>query len=182
MQLFLSSTQHGPDTPSNNPPEPQSQPSQTQPAQEQTRAVYPWSKHRLILPHPVLHLEPGVAPHGEPPPSPFPRHGHALSMTATATGDLWLFGGLVNGIAQNDLYMISTRNMAATLVGTRGDTPSPRLCHASALLGNIFIVWGGDTSSNQEPQQTGVYDVGLYILNLGKDIIHYYAGKVVTGA
>lgn len=48
---------------------------------------------------------------------------------------------------------------------TGGEIPSPRVGHASALVSNVLIVWGGDT---KDPGSTEKQDDGLYLLNLGK--------------
>jgi len=47
-------------------------------------------------------------------------------------------------------------------VETRGEVPGPRVGHASVGVGNVLIVWGGDTKSRPEERQ----DDGLYLLNL----------------
>jgi hypothetical protein len=53
-------------------------------------------------------------------------NGHALPATATAAGELFLFGGLAHNSLRNDLYMISTWDLSATLLQTSGEVPSPR--------------------------------------------------------
>ncbi|RDB28537.1 Tip elongation aberrant protein 1 [Hypsizygus marmoreus] len=113
-----------------------------------TRPAYPWSARRLNLPPPVVLNKPGVVPPTSPSPSPFPRYGHALPSTATAAGDLYIFGGLVREVARNDLYLFSSRDNSATLLQTGGEVPSPRVGHAS------------DPKSNEKQ------DDGLYLLNL----------------
>ena len=140
------------------------QPAQQQPQQ---RPAYPWSQRRLILPPPATLPKPGVAPPTSPSPSPFPRYGHALPATATATGELFLFGGLVRDTVRNDLYLFSTRDLSATLLQTAGEVPSPRVGHASALVGSVLIVWGGDTKTNSKAKPGDKQDDGLYLLNLG---------------
>jgi hypothetical protein len=71
--------------------------------------------------------------------SPFPRGSHALSTTATAAGELLLFGGVTLGNTiipdgmQNDLYVISTRDFSTTFLKTSGDIPSPRVAHRAVL-------------------------------------------------
>ncbi|KIJ52441.1 hypothetical protein M422DRAFT_156393, partial [Sphaerobolus stellatus SS14] len=77
-------------------------------------------------------------------PSPFPRYGHSVPMTSTANGELYLFGGLVHESLQSDMYLISIRDLAATLLHTAGDVPSPRVGHSCTLIGSALIVWGGD--------------------------------------
>ncbi|TFY62846.1 hypothetical protein EVJ58_g3607 [Rhodofomes roseus] len=134
--------------------------------QQQQRPAYPWSQRRLQLPPPVTIPKPGVAPPTNPSPSPFPRYGHALPATATATGELFLFGGLVKETVRNDLYLLSTRDLSATLLQTAGEVPSPRVGHASALVGSVLIVWGGDTKTNGKAKPGDKQDDGLYLLNL----------------
>jgi hypothetical protein len=136
-----------------------------QPSQQQ-RPAFPWSARRLVLPPPVVLNKPGIVPPTSPSPTPFPRYGHALPSTATATGDLYLFGGLVREVARNDLYLFSTRENAATLLQTGGEIPSARVGHASALVSNVLIVWGGDTKT--DPKLKEKQDDGLYLLNLGE--------------
>lgn len=50
------------------------------------------------------------------------------------------------------------------MVETRGEVPGPRVGHASVGVGNVLIVWGGDTKSRPEERQ----DDGLYLLNLSE--------------
>ncbi|KAG8928201.1 Negative regulator of mitotic exit [Tulasnella sp. 418] len=113
------------------------------------RPAYPWSARRLTL-HPISFL-----PHsnGPPPtntasPSPFPRYGHSLTPVASATGELFLFGGLIREQPKNDLYSFSIRDPSATLIETKGEIPPPRVGHASTIINSVLIVWGGDTTTN----------------------------------
>lgn len=145
----------------------QQQQQQQPPPQSQQRPAFPWSQRRLLLPPPVTLLKPGIAPPSSPSPSPFPRYGHALPANATATGELFLFGGLVRESVRNDLYLFSTRDLSATLLQTAGEVPSPRVGHASALVGSVLIVWGGDTKTNSKAKPGDKQDDGLYLLNLG---------------
>ena len=88
-----------------------------------------------------------------------------MPATATQNGDLFLFGGLVRESARNDVYLLSTRDNSACLFQTSGQVPSPRMGHACALVGNVLIVWGGDT--NTDPSKPADrQDNGLYLLNL----------------
>ena len=101
-------------------------------------------------------------------PSPFPRGGHALSTTTTATGELVLFGGYVpgSGSASKDLYLISTRDFSITRLKTSGDVPSPRHGHRAVLTGTTLLIWGGETDSGNNTQGQGDDD-SIYLLNLG---------------
>ena len=69
--------------------------------------------------------------------------------------------------ARNDLYVFSTRDITAMLYQTAGEIPSPRVGHASALVSNVLIVWGGDTKTDPMSKPTDKQDDALYLLNLG---------------
>jgi len=112
--------------------------------------LYPWSAH---------------APQLRKSPSPFPRFDHALSTTATAAGELFLFGGEADGSLRNDLYVFSTRDFSTTLLYTSGETPSRRGGHGVALTSTLLFVWGGWTVANNVNDQH--YDDSLYLLNFG---------------
>ncbi|KAI0027318.1 hypothetical protein K488DRAFT_61970 [Vararia minispora EC-137] len=137
-------------------------PSSSQPpSQSQPRPAFPWSTRRLNLQPPVP-INKASPPPTQPSPSPFPRYGHALPATATAAGELFLFGGLVHDSARNDLYVFSTRDLSATLLQTSGEIPGPRVGHAGAQISQVLIIWGGDTKADGRGKQ----DEGLYLLNL----------------
>ena len=75
-------------------------------------------------------------------------------------------GGLVNGsMVKGDLWMVETATgrMACFPVTTENG-PSPRVGHASLLVGNAFIVFGGDTKL----EDGDVLDDTLYLLNTCK--------------
>ncbi|GAA6059796.1 hypothetical protein JCM10212_003691 [Sporobolomyces blumeae] len=157
--------------PSSNAPPTSGTPSHT--------VLYPWSQRRItLLPsqllappsaHPASPSAPILGP-GSPP--PFPRYGHSVNPLASANGDLYVFGGLVANSVKNDLYLVSCASpqfgsgpnspLGVSLVETRGEVPGPRVGHASVGVGNVLIVWGGDTKSRPEERQ----DDGLYLLNL----------------
>ncbi|THH03006.1 hypothetical protein EW145_g6610 [Phellinidium pouzarii] len=94
----------------------------------------------------------------------FPRQGYSLTTSATQNGDLFLFGGVVDGIKRNDLYSISIRFHTATLIRASGEPPSPRTGHKIVLVGNFLVVFGGDTCSDNSPLPC--LDNVLYIFNL----------------
>ncbi|KAF7422223.1 Negative regulator of mitotic exit [Pleurotus ostreatus] len=151
-------------------------------AHEQTPAPYPWSTHPLQLLPPTVSTNtsrPGPACSPTPPsplsaspespesPSPFPRYGHSV---AASHGDLYLFGGLVDGRLRNDVYLLraafaesnggnssdgtDTLSISASLFETgvshewtratvHGPAPSARYGHAAASIGASFFVFGG---------------------------------------
>ena len=116
---------------------------------KQPRPVCTWSAH---------------APQSGPSLSPFPRYCHALTATATAAGELFLFGGYVHGSASNDLYIFSTRDFSTTLLQTSGKVPSPRVAPGVALTNTNLLIWGGMGDGNVLKQRP---DDSLYLLNLG---------------
>ena len=122
--------------------------------QSQPVSVCPWSAH--------------AHPFGQSP-SPFLRDSHALSTSATAAGELFLFGGYVHGSRSpsNDLYVISTRDFSTTLLQTSGDVPSPRFGHRTVLTSTILLVWGGMTNFRDQIMQNQALDDSLHLLNLG---------------
>ncbi|KIY66021.1 hypothetical protein CYLTODRAFT_399414 [Cylindrobasidium torrendii FP15055 ss-10] len=147
---------------------PPSQP-QAPPAQQPQRPApsFPWSVRRLAIAPPTLLNRSGTPSPTATSVSPFPRYGHALPATCTHTGDLYLFGGLVRGdTVTNDLFLFNTRDYTSTLIQTEGEIPSERVGHASAVVSNVLIVWGGDTKSSPRSQPTDKLDAGLYLLNL----------------
>jgi hypothetical protein len=119
---------------------------------QQSQPVSPWSAH---------------APPSGQSPSPFLRHAHtlsSLSTSATASGELFLFGGH-GKTPSNDLYVISTQDFSTTLLKTSGDVPSPRYAHCAVLTSTTLLIWGGK-AQNQN-------DVSFYLLNLGmSDLFH----------
>ena len=152
----------------------QSQQQQPPPQQQQRyQPASPWSARRLTLLPPSILNKPGVVPPSTLSPPPFPRYGHALPANAGANGELYIFGGLVKESARNDVYLFSTKDNSASLLQTTGSAPSPRMGHASALVGDALIVWGGDT--NADPTSPiDKHDNGLYLLSLcayGKPMI-----------
>jgi len=100
-------------------------------------------------------------------PSPFPRYGAAVNAVASKEGDVYLMGGLVNGTTvKGDLWIIEAGggNLACYPVGTTFEGPGPRVGHASLLVGNAFIVFGGDTKMDDRDS----LDDTLYLLNTCK--------------
>ena len=132
--------------------------SQSTPQQKrQSQPTYAWSSH--------------ISPLGQSP-SLFPRYYHALSTTATAAGELFLFGGNTTNsfwsAGSSDLYMISTHDLSATLLNTSGDVPKPRYGHCAASTNTTLLILGGLV-----PSKTGLgikkdrLDDSLYLLDFG---------------
>ena len=114
---------------------------------------YPWSQRKLNFT--VSHT------------NPFPRYGAAVNATSSRDGSIYLMGGLINGsTVKGDLWMCETGpgNMTVYPVATTSEGPGPRVGHASLLVGNAFIVFGGDTKMDEGD----VLDDTLYLLNTCK--------------
>ena len=121
---------------------------------QQSQPVCPWSAH---------------APPSGQSSSPFFRNAHSLSTSATAAGELFLFGGYVHRSRppSNDLYVISTRDFSTTLLQTSRDIPSPRYGHRAVLTSTTLLIWGGTTDSKDQSD-----DDSFYLLNLGTSLFH----------
>lgn len=121
-------------------------------------SLYPWSQRRLTY----------TTSH----PSPFPRYGAAVNSMASKEGDIYLMGGLINSsTVKGDLWMVEAGgNMACYPLATTAEGPGPRVGHASLLVGNAFIVYGGDTKM----EDSDVLDETLYLLNTCMWIIPSY--------
>lgn len=72
-------------------------------------------------------------------------------------------GGLINSATvKGDLWMIEAGgNLSCYPLSTTAEGPGPRVGHASLLVGNAFIVYGGDTKIDE----ADVLDETLYLLN-----------------
>ncbi len=73
-------------------------------------------------------------------------------------------GGLVGSSAvKGDLWMIEagSGNLACYPINSTVEGPGPRIGHASLLVGNAFIVFGGDTNMGDRDR----LDDALYLLN-----------------
>ncbi|KAK2075302.1 hypothetical protein P8C59_009439 [Phyllachora maydis] len=124
-------------------------PAMQSPPTNPNASLYPWSQRRLTY----------TSSH----PSPFPRYGAAVNSISSKEGDIYVMGGLINSsTVKGDLWMIEAGgNMACYPLSTTAEGPGPRVGHSSLLVGNAFIVYGGDTKI----EETDVLDETLYLLN-----------------
>ena len=99
-------------------------------------------------------------------PSPFPRSSHSLTVTATAAGELFLFGGFAYSSTNSDLYVFSTRDFTATFLQTSGEVATPRKEHGAALIGTTLLIYGGSYTNSAHGLDTLNSD-SLCLLNLG---------------
>ncbi|TGJ82823.1 hypothetical protein E0Z10_g5945 [Xylaria hypoxylon] len=119
------------------------------PQQNANASLYPWSQRRLTFTSNV--------------PSPFPRYGAAVNSISSKEGDIYIMGGLINSsTVKGDLWIIEAGgNLSCYPLATAAEAPGPRVGHSSLLVGNAFIVYGGDTKIDE----TDVLDETLYLLN-----------------
>lgn len=103
-------------------------------------------------------------------PSPFPRYGAAVNSVSSKEGDIYVMGGLINSsTVKGDLWIIEAGgSLSCYPLATTAEGPGPRVGHASLLVGNAFIVYGGDTKIDE----TDVLDETLYLLNTCKLTMH----------
>lgn len=112
-------------------------------------SLYPWSQRRLNF----------TTPHG----NPFPRYGAAINAVASKEGDIYMMGGLIDGsTVKGDIWKIESGNLSCAPIATIAEGPGPRVGHASLLVGNAFIVFGGDTKVDDND----TLDDTLYLLNI----------------
>jgi hypothetical protein len=90
-------------------------------------------------------------------------------------------GGLINSsTVKGDLWMVEAGggNMACYPLATTAEGPGPRVGHASLLVGNAFIVYGGDTKMDD----SDVLDETLYLLNTCELVYLLYMGILTSAA
>lgn len=110
---------------------------------------YPWSQRRLSFQNNQ---------------SPFPRYGASVNASAGKDGSIYIMGGLIGGTTvKGDMWIVdaSRQDVPCYTVQATGDGPGPRVGHASLLVGNAYIVFGGDTKQDE----SDVLDDTLYLLN-----------------
>lgn len=109
--------------------------------------------------------------------SPFPRFSHAASALTSDQGAVYLMGGLSHNAVYGDMWVIepikqskgssngTSKNFPyiASPIENFERVPSPRTGHASVLIGNAFIVFGGDTVIDANDQ---FLDNKLYFFNI----------------
>ncbi|KAI1335334.1 hypothetical protein F5Y15DRAFT_428353 [Xylariaceae sp. FL0016] len=140
QQLQQQPSQQMSDLPFRNPG-----PQQTSP----NSSLYPWSQRRFTFTSNT--------------PGPFPRYGAAVNSISSKEGDIYVMGGLINSsTVKGDLWMIEAGgNMSCYPLATTSEGPGPRVGHAALLVGNAFIVYGGDTKIDE----ADTLDETLYLLN-----------------
>ncbi|CDK25261.1 unnamed protein product [Kuraishia capsulata CBS 1993] len=111
----------------------------------------PWKKKKLIN-------------------SPFPRFSHSASSTTSEDGAIYVMGGLRDDQVYGDIWMISPTQKESINYSYFGQPvenfdriPIPRVWHDSVLVGNAFIVFGGDTIQTTPSHEL---DNNLYFFNI----------------
>lgn len=116
--------------------------------QPQDQVPSPWSQSKLLI-------------------SPFPRYRHAASNYANDKNEVLVMGGLHNTSVYGDTWIIKPTDNAATnfqsfQLDIYDNSPAPRVGHASTLCGNAYVIFGGDTVTNDQ----GEIDNDLYLFNM----------------
>lgn len=107
----------------------------------------PWTRSKLLI-------------------SPFPRYRHAASSHANEKGEIFVMGGLHNTSVYGDTWILKPdaegRQFQSFQVDIYDNSPAPRVGHASTLCGNAYVIFGGDTVTND----AGEIDNDLYLFNM----------------
>ncbi|KAJ5239636.1 hypothetical protein N7468_004255 [Penicillium chermesinum] len=139
--------------------------------QSPNSSLYPWSQRRVNF--------------ASPQSTPFPRYGAAINAVASKEGDIYMMGGLIDGsTVKGDLWMMESSGggLSCFQIATVSEGPGPRVGHASLLVGNAFIVFGGDTKINENdalddtfPRPSGRYG---HTLNIVNSRLYVFGGQV----
>ncbi|OAV85227.1 hypothetical protein PTTG_30683 [Puccinia triticina 1-1 BBBD Race 1] len=102
------------------------------------------------------------------PPFPRTRSGSTVYFPLIDPPTIFSFGGLFDGALQGDLYSfsidpaVSTPNLTAKLVATRGPAPTPRSEPLLAAADGHLFLWGGMTEEpGRAEQDTRIYSLSL---------------------
>ena len=113
-------------------------------------SLYPWSRWQLPL-----------SDTGKD--SLVPRYGAGINNIASNDGDLYIFGGREAGwIFKADIWLLNMKSRTCAALTTTGEGPGPRVGHAALLVGNAFVVLGGDTKVGVSDEN----DPTLYLMNI----------------
>ncbi|XP_063068614.1 rab9 effector protein with kelch motifs [Engraulis encrasicolus] len=84
-----------------------------------------------------------------------------LNHSSVAIGDnIYAYGGLLDGVPNDDLMMFNTVSMLWTPLRTTGSIPSPRYNHSSAAVGEQMFLFGGRGEDE-------CYYKDIYVLHTG---------------
>ncbi|KAM7166653.1 kelch domain-containing protein 3-like isoform 2-T2 [Macrochelys suwanniensis] len=75
--------------------------------------------------------------------------------------NIYVYGGVRNGKAVDDLYMFSTVSLSWTPVKTTGSAPGARSGHAFATIGQVIYMFGGCSGENIYCTDVHALDTGL---------------------
>ncbi|CAH6722113.1 kelch repeat-containing protein 1 [[Candida] jaroonii] len=107
--------------------------------------------------------------------SPFPRYRHAASNIASEKNEIFLMGGLKEGSVFGDTWRIHPvlndedeieGYFSENVVISNNNNPPARVGHSSVLIGNAFIIYGGDTV---DTDFNGFPDNNFYLFNINNN-------------
>ncbi|CAG8609379.1 18083_t:CDS:2 [Gigaspora rosea] len=128
---------------------------------KQTGPIYPWTQ--------INQLEEC---------NPFPRYGHSSNEYAI-NKQVFIFGGVVEGKPQNDVFVIETNKLHAYKLTISGDIPHPRSGHTHINVGHNMIVesqnlcWKFISPSNYAPPVRAGH---IACAALVDDIVYVFGG------
>lgn len=104
--------------------------------------------------------------------SPFPRYRHAASLVSSEKNELFLMGGLKEGLVFGDTWRLVPQISPAGEIDSitavhvevvNNNNPPARVGHSSVLCGNAYIIYGGDTV---DTDYNGYPDDNFYMFNI----------------
>lgn len=108
--------------------------------------------------------------------SPFPRYRHSASTLSSEKNEIFLMGGLKEGSVFGDTWRIIpeidessdeiVNYSAENVVVANHNNPPARVGHSSVLIGNAFIIYGGDTV---DTDFNGFPDNNFYLFNINNN-------------
>ena len=117
--------------------------------EERTTSLYPWSKIQPSVPKNQV--------------APVLRYGDASSQTCTTDGDMYVATLLRDGNTTiEDFWLLGPSGWEK--LQTTLESCSPRVAAAAVLVGNAFIIWGGDNRKTDN----NALDSRLWLLNTSK--------------
>ncbi|KAF8936734.1 Negative regulator of mitotic exit [Haplosporangium gracile] len=91
--------------------------------------------------------------------NPFPRFSHTASFVNTGN-DIYIYGGIVKGSVQKDIYVIDAQSLHCQMLPVGGDAPSAANGHTAVSLGQYIIYFGGKDAKGKTSDTLYVFHTG----------------------
>ena len=132
----------------------------TNPSATVDQISYPWSRRPLVSKDPQHQ-------------GTFPRYGPASNQVSSKEGHLYFHGGLVDGTTVHGEMGIIENTTGSeiyfSMLPTDARRPGARVGHAALLVGNAFVIFGGDTKNEESDE----LDNTLYLLNISRRFLSF---------